>query len=170
MEASLPSIYSYGKVGNMSPEAKTKESENVRQVVRAILLTCDGRVCIGKRAPGEYEAGKWCLVGGKAEGKVLSKEALREISEETGVAGDELTDEVEPRFVFFVDRIKDGVVWRNNYYIFEADDLCIPLILESFSRREFSELAFVLEEDLRGLRFAFGDRKVVRDFFKYVGN
>lgn len=154
----------------MSLEDELERSEGIQQVVRAILITCDGLVGVGRRAPGENEAGKWCLIGGKAEGDVLSKELLREVIEETGTQIEDLTDETEPALAFYIDRIKDGVVWRNNYFILEVDDLQVPSILANFNRREFSAVAFVSEEDLKGLRFAFGNRKVVKDFFKYVGN
>lgn len=154
----------------MSPENEIKELGDVQQVVRAILITCDGLVGVGRRAPGESEAGKWCLVGGMAKGRLLSKELLREVEEETGTQIENLTDETEPALTFYIDRIKDGVVWRNNYFILEIDDLQVPSILANFNRREFSEVAFVSGEDLKGLRFAFGNRKVIRDFFRYVGN
>lgn len=153
----------------MSPEAKRGEV-NLQQVVRALLITADGYLCIGKRAKGENDAGKWCLVGGMAEGATLNKELLRELSEEIGVPTDELLAAGEPLFAFSVDRKKGGAVWRNNYFIMELDDLLVPQIEKSFNRREFSKIAFVLEDDIKGLKFAFGNGKAVRNFFKYVGN
>jgi len=154
----------------MSLEGERKRPGNIQQVVRAILTTCDGFVGVGKRASGENEAGKWCLIGGKADGDVLSKELLREVAEETGTQIEVLSDETKTKLAFYIDRIKDGVVWRNNYFILEIDDLQVPSIMANFNRGEFSEVAFVSEEDLKGLRFAFGNGRVVRDFFKYVGN
>ncbi len=155
----------------MSVEGNLVSKEGVRQVVRVILITCDGYMVIGKRALGEREGGKWCLVGGMAEGDELSRECLREIEEEIGVSTGGLTDEKVPTYAFSVDRMNSGQVWRNNYFILEIDDPAVPTILEKFNREEFSEIAVVNSvDDIKGLRFAFGDGKIVRDFFRHVGN
>lgn len=153
----------------MNTENKHSEENNL-QVVRAILITTDGSIIIGKRARGEYEANKWCLVGGKAEGENLSDELFREIEEEAGIKMESLTDETEPVFVLSRNAKKLGRIWRNNYFILEVDDCAVPNILERFNKREFSEIRTVSAKDLKGLHFAFGDGRVVRDFFRFVGN
>jgi 8-oxo-dGTP pyrophosphatase MutT (NUDIX family) len=151
----------------MSPE-KGEGKNEIHQVVRGILVTIDGFVGIGRRTAGTYEGGKWCLVGGKAEKSDLNSEVLREIQEETGMPNETLTDD-RPVFIGSPDRIRKGVTYRNNYFILEIDDEWVPEILKRFERREFDQIAFVTQEDLKGLRFAFGDGKIVRSFFKMVG-
>lgn len=153
----------------MSPE-KPRETSRIQEVARAILITSDGYMCIGKRSPGTFMAGYWCLIGGKAEGN-LESELLREISEETGLPENILLEMGDPTFVRSTVRHskRNGRIYRNNYFILEIDDSLTDTILESFNRAEFSQLAFISPEDIAGLRFAFGDGKIVREFFKYSG-
>lgn len=153
----------------MSPEYEIK-SEGIMEVCRTILVTTDGFVCIGKRPRGGFMGGYWCLVGGKAEGRELGAEADRETGEELGLPLSKISDEAHPVFAFSQDRQLGGTTYRNNYFIREIDDAAIPDILENFNCREFSEIAFVGPEDVRGIRFAFGNGKALRYFFKYVGN
>lgn len=148
----------------------TGEPENVQQVVRAILVTVDGFVCIGNRSPGSTEGGKWCLVGGKAEGSDLNAELFREIVEETGTPIEDLTDVTEAMFSHSEDRERGGVVWRNNYFILEIDDIQVPAVLINFNQEEFSEVAFITADDLEGLEFAEWDKDVIMDFLENVGN
>ncbi len=145
------------------------ENEKVKQVVRAVLVTTDGEVCIGRGGPG-YEVGKWCLVGGGAESSALGAEVYREIVEETGVSIQDLTDEELPILIATIVRYKHGAAWHNNYFVIEMNDAAIPMVLARFNREEFSEVRFVTAEGVKGLRFAFGDGEIVRSFFKEVGN
>lgn len=144
-------------------------AEKINQVVRAVLVTSDGRVGIGRRAPG-YEQGKWCLIGGMAETGSLNEELFREIAEETGMPVHKMTDEQTATFVTTIVRHKHGKTWLNSYFVLEIDDLAIPEILRNFNRQEFSEIRFVFPGEVRGMRFAFGDGKIVRSFFRQVVN
>jgi 8-oxo-dGTP pyrophosphatase MutT (NUDIX family) len=138
------------------------------QVVRTVLVSIDGFLCVGRRVRGDTKAGLWCLVGGVAEGSRLTREAIRETEEELGMRIKELSDD-KPKFAFSKDIVNRGKIWRNNYYIMEFDDNAFPDILARFNREEFSEMALILEDDVRGMRFAFGNGTAVRDFFKFVG-
>jgi len=52
----------------------------------AVAIVQDGRILLGKRAPGSREAGLWGLPAGFVErGEVVEEAARREVREETGV-------------------------------------------------------------------------------------
>jgi 8-oxo-dGTP pyrophosphatase MutT (NUDIX family) len=156
---------------NKSPVCR----EPVRNVVRSVIVVegvYTGAIIIGKRASGEREGGKWCLPGGGVCGEDESLVAAceREIEEELGVCWKEVS--IDDLSVFCeTTRYKGRTTWVTHYFIAEVDILKLPDMLERFSKSEFLEIQAVESlEEIRGLRFAFGDGRVVRDFFKYVGN
>ena len=52
----------------------------------AVLIVREGRVLLGRRAPGSREAGRWSLPAGFVErGEVVESAAAREVREETGI-------------------------------------------------------------------------------------
>lgn len=52
----------------------------------AVVIVEDGRILLGRRAPGSREAGRWSLPAGFVErGEVVEEAAAREVREETGL-------------------------------------------------------------------------------------
>jgi len=153
-----------------------KTSEKTIDVVRAIMVSCDGGILIGKRANKEsLEVDSWCLVGGIAELsndiQGLTEELKREITEETGVPYKDLTDEDVPILTHHVPRKYQGITFINHYFIVEFDDLMIEEIRQHFNRDEFSEIRVIWSLDhIKDLQFAFGNDIAILDFMENVGN
>jgi 8-oxo-dGTP pyrophosphatase MutT (NUDIX family) len=145
-----------------------------KTVVRTMLIVEGmplGRVGIGKRVKGSSFEDKWCLIGGKSERKKWRKrEAIREVSEETGISERMLLEVDEPYHVGAHRRREGEVLWETIYYLMEFDVCLLPQVFKSFNRDEFSEVAFVDLEEMRDLDFAFpSDVEFLTWFFEEVG-
>ena len=126
--------------------------------VRAILINSEGKVMLTKRAPGGYEEGKWCLVGGKPdEGEKLEEAVARETKEEVGVifAPSSYYAEIENPDT------SSGQRWITHYFVGNTDAL--PTQLQD---TEVSEVDFFSQVELQEIDIAFDHKDVLMQYFE----
>jgi 8-oxo-dGTP pyrophosphatase MutT (NUDIX family) len=119
------------------------------EVVRAILVTPRAQVLVCQRAPGNFEAGKWCLPGGKADSDNLIKEVRREVAEELGIYVGGLC--------FLLKVVKSEAI--QTYFLGKIDDYQLRNMRSLFNPREICQIACI--EATQGKEFAFGDGEIV---------
>lgn len=82
-------------------------------VVRLIVPGTAGRILILRRQGGAYEAGRWCLPGGKVDyGQTIEQTVIKELAEETALTA------TSSRFLFYQDSlpVKEGKMHCINLY------------------------------------------------------
>jgi 8-oxo-dGTP diphosphatase len=129
-----------------------------RIAVRAILINSEGKVLLTKRAPGTFEEGKWCLVGGKPdEGENLETGVTRETLEEVGV------NFTPTSYYGEIDNpdTSSGQRWITHYFTGEIDNLPTKL-----GEREISEVGFFSSSELQEIDVAFDHRAVLTEYFE----
>ena len=124
--------------------------------VRSIILNKENKVLLTKRATGDFEAGKWCLPGGKPEeNEDFIKAAKRETLEEIGV-------EIELKY--YKGQINPdtstGAKWLTQYFVGHLDEPPTQLQVE-----EVSEAIFFSQSELKELDIAFDHKDVLIQFF-----
>jgi mutator protein MutT len=130
--------------------------------VRAILISDERKVMLTKRAPGTYEEGKWCLVGGKPDkGEKLEDAVVRETGEEVGIifTPSSYYAEIENP------DISSGQRWITHYFIGNIDAL--PKQLQE---TEVSEVDFFSQAELQEIDIAFDHRDVLTRYFEEISN
>jgi len=76
-----------------------------RVAVRAIIVNEKGQILILKRSDNQFQAGRWCLPGGKVDFGESAEEALiKEVAEETAL------NVTSHRFLFYQDNLPDETV------------------------------------------------------------
>lgn len=74
-----------GKMRPVCPQCGAVVYEDPKLAV-GVLIEHDGRVLLGRRAPGAHEAGKWSFPAGFVDrGERVEDAAIREVREETGL-------------------------------------------------------------------------------------
>ena len=113
--------------------------------VALAIVVRDGRVLVGRRAPGSHLEGLWEFPGGKVEaGEEPQQAALRELHEETGLHA----DSAEPLNVF--------------HYAYVDRDLRLHAFLVRDASGEPSGWEWVEARDLEALPMPEANRAILR--------
>jgi len=125
----------------------------MKEVSRAIILSEDDKVLIGRRARG-IAAGQLALIGGKPDpGEPPIVAIIREVEEELG-----LKFSPEPYLEMVDSDSEPGVSWK--VYIFTGKATGELLLNE-----EISEVVLVSKDNLDKFDFAFNHKKLLRKYF-----
>ncbi|HUV71732.1 MAG TPA: NUDIX hydrolase [Clostridia bacterium] len=125
----------------------------MKEVSRAIILSEDDKVLIGRRARG-IAAGQLALIGGKPDpGEPPIVAIIREVEEELG-----LKFSPEPYLEMVDSDSEPGVSWK--LYVFTGKATGKLLLNE-----EIAEVIFVSENDLDELDIAFNHKELLREYF-----
>ncbi len=126
-------------------------------VVRLIVPGTAGRILILRRQGSAYEAGRWCLPGGKVDyGQTIEQTVIKELAEETALTA------TSSRFLFYQDSlpVKEGKMHCINLYFECRTTGTIALNGES------SEFAWVGPADLNSCALAFRHDDGLRTYWE----
>ncbi len=127
---------------------------NIKTVVRAIIVDEEGKVLLGKRASGDF-VGKWALVGGRPEeGEVPNETIIREVKEELGV-------DFDPKF-YYVETDKESIPGQFWNVIYFTGSISGEINLND----EIGEVKFVTVNDLNNLDIAYDHKEKLVGFFR----
>jgi putative (di)nucleoside polyphosphate hydrolase len=138
-----------------------------RPCVGVMLVNGDGRVFVGKRIDNK-EGDAWQMPqGGVDEGEDLRAAALRELWEETGVAGELVTIIAQAREELLYDIPEElvGKLWKGKYrgqrqtwFLARFDGSDADIKLDAHHPPEFCEWKWVASETLPDLIVPFKKR------------
>lgn len=133
-------------------------------VTRAIILDATDRVLLGLRAPNQWGANQWALIGGKPNlGEIKDSEnptsdelkttIIREVKEELGL-------DFQPEFVKeILDKTDTNKPWT--VFIYKGLAFGEPIL----DINEITEIKYFNKNELEGLDLAFNHRDLLNDFF-----